>query len=646
LKARIDMQRYPVLVVILIICWVSLAGAADLLEVTVDSKEDARILRQSGSEGVVRLSSGYLILADDMQQSLIRNAGIKATMIYEDVRKDELAIDMRFDEENTKRYNLIYNGNGTRLYRVNWEELQRLGRPAGLAPILIDRMEFSFTEPVKSTLKSEMFVPNYDSIVNLVSRDSIESYLYTLENFNGRVSGTPSNTASAEWIKSKFEDFGYSDVYFDYFTSTIDGQPTSCRNVVAVKTGSTYPGKQVVVGAHFDAVWGSPGADDNGTGTVGVLELARVFADMENELTMVFITFDAEEWGLYGSWHYANEADDRRDSIVAMFNMDMIGDHLNWNNATIYYNQTDFYAQTWDNLANQYVGINAYLAGYLGGSSDHHPFQQHGYRTIFLQEYYFSDCWHESCDHTGNITFDYLTKMIKGMAALVAFMNSDDRDSDGILNLADNCPDDYNPGQGDSDGDGVGDPCDNCPDVYNPEQYDENMDGEGDQCDGEMHIVSYDPPDGYVGVPYYYELEAIGGVEPYYWTRLLGQPPTGCLFYGDTVGVISGTPTWPTEFFLSIELADSDSPSKKDTLGVFITIHEEQQPDYICGDVDDSESVDIDDAVFLISYIFGGGESPDPLESGNVNCESSVDIDDVVYLVTYIFSSGPPPCDC
>jgi len=65
---------------------------------------------------------------------------------------------------------------------------------------------------------------------------------------------------------------------------------------------------------------------------------------------------------------------------------------------------------------------------------------------------------------------------------------------------------------------------------------------------------------------------------------------------------------------------------------------------YICGDADGSLAVDIDDAVYLIQYIFAGGSPPDPLESGDADCIGAVDIDDAVFLITYIFSQGPEPC--
>ncbi len=68
-------------------------------------------------------------------------------------------------------------------------------------------------------------------------------------------------------------------------------------------------------------------------------------------------------------------------------------------------------------------------------------------------------------------------------------------------------------------------------------------------------------------------------------------------------------------------------------------------PQYTCGDADGSGAVDIDDVVYLITYIFSGGTAPDPLEAGDADCSGMIDIDDVVYLITYIFSGGPAPCD-
>jgi len=68
-------------------------------------------------------------------------------------------------------------------------------------------------------------------------------------------------------------------------------------------------------------------------------------------------------------------------------------------------------------------------------------------------------------------------------------------------------------------------------------------------------------------------------------------------------------------------------------------------PAVSCGDADASGFTDIDDVVYLITYLFQGGPAPIPLSVGNVDCASVIDIDDVVYLISYLFQSGPPPCD-
>jgi len=65
---------------------------------------------------------------------------------------------------------------------------------------------------------------------------------------------------------------------------------------------------------------------------------------------------------------------------------------------------------------------------------------------------------------------------------------------------------------------------------------------------------------------------------------------------------------------------------------------------YVNGDADGSGAVDIDDAVYLIAYIFSSGPPPDPPDAGDADCSYDLDIDDVVYLIAYIFSSGPEPC--
>jgi hypothetical protein len=68
-------------------------------------------------------------------------------------------------------------------------------------------------------------------------------------------------------------------------------------------------------------------------------------------------------------------------------------------------------------------------------------------------------------------------------------------------------------------------------------------------------------------------------------------------------------------------------------------------PGYICGDTDGNSIVNISDAAYLIAYIFGGGEAPDPLAAADCDCNGIVNITDVIYLIAYIFGAGPVPCE-
>ena len=63
-----------------------------------------------------------------------------------------------------------------------------------------------------------------------------------------------------------------------------------------------------------------------------------------------------------------------------------------------------------------------------------------------------------------------------------------------------------------------------------------------------------------------------------------------------------------------------------------------------CGDVDGNQIVTISDIVFLINYIFAGGQAPNPLNSADADCSGNVNISDAVFLINYIFVGGPSPC--
>ena len=65
--------------------------------------------------------------------------------------------------------------------------------------------------------------------------------------------------------------------------------------------------------------------------------------------------------------------------------------------------------------------------------------------------------------------------------------------------------------------------------------------------------------------------------------------------------------------------------------------------DYTCGDANGDETANLGDAVYIIKYVFTGGQAPDPLDSGDANGDGLVNIADAIYLINFVFKNGPPP---
>jgi hypothetical protein len=70
--------------------------------------------------------------------------------------------------------------------------------------------------------------------------------------------------------------------------------------------------------------------------------------------------------------------------------------------------------------------------------------------------------------------------------------------------------------------------------------------------------------------------------------------------------------------------------------------------DCLPGDANGDGSINVGDAVYMISYVFKGGPPPTPYEtcSGDANCDCNPDVGDPVFIISYVFKGGPPPCDC
>ena len=97
------------------------------------------------------------------------------------------------------------------------------------------------------------------------------------------------------------------------------------HNVVAEKEGISSKDKVILLGAHYDTVENSPGADDNASGVAVLLEVARAVQAEPLAATVKFVAFGLEEYGYAGSTHYAEKARREGEKIVGMISLEMIG---------------------------------------------------------------------------------------------------------------------------------------------------------------------------------------------------------------------------------------------------------------------------------------------------------------------------------
>ncbi len=189
--------------------------------------------------------------------------------------------------------------------------------------------------------------------------------------------------------------------------------------------------------AHYDSTSGdpynvAPGADDNASGVAGVLEAARVLSRYRFERTLRFVTFPAEEQGLYGSYHYVNEAVSLGTAIAGVLNLDMIAWDSNGDR------HMDIHAGTMG--SSQSLGAafaNAIVTYSLGLSpqivtagattfSDHSRFWNRGYPAVLLiEDYYpnrpdFNAYYHTTNDTLARTNLPFAAEFVKGTVATLA----------------------------------------------------------------------------------------------------------------------------------------------------------------------------------------------------------------------------------
>jgi Zn-dependent M28 family amino/carboxypeptidase len=143
--------------------------------------------------------------------------------------------------------------------------------------------ENTVAKPTDAELKRVLESVSEDFLREVVKTISIPRH-YTNESQNNQI--------TAQWISRKLQSYGYHS----FFQGTY-------KNVVSVLPGGNG-GPLVLIGAHYDSVPGSPGADDNASAVAALLACAKTISDYEKDAHVCFVAFNREEDGLMGSWDF------------------------------------------------------------------------------------------------------------------------------------------------------------------------------------------------------------------------------------------------------------------------------------------------------------------------------------------------------
>jgi hypothetical protein len=430
-------KRIPLMTVLIL--WFAVVWASgEKYLITLDMNEiEEREQLQELDLSIYHISNDVLIAGTDDPEG-ISSTGIPFNLID--------------DQAWSETYYLISDKRGRAIAeRINWgRELYRdrnvvLLKTSLLTSEQLDSLSYEITElfPVQISYRYERIYPSrivpltsvrteINDLLAEISPDSLGYFIQSMEDFGTRYCRAPNRDEVADWIKNEFLRFGFTEVVIDSFIQ----QGIWHKNVVATLPGTVNPEQIVIIGGHHDSInqYGNPmidapGADDNATGTSAALEIARAMKaiDYQPETTLRFITFAAEEVGLWGSHHYAQQALDSGMSIKLMLNNDMIGYTLqspaNWTIHLIEYAGFENEANLARQIIGQYTSLTPVTNTYNSPGSDSYPFWIRGYPAVFFIETNFSPYYHSSNDLFIHLSMDYAIETVRASAAIAASIN-------------------------------------------------------------------------------------------------------------------------------------------------------------------------------------------------------------------------------
>ncbi|MEO6214148.1 MAG: M20/M25/M40 family metallo-hydrolase [Vicinamibacterales bacterium] len=309
--------------------------------------------------------------------------------------------------------------------------------------------------------------PRVEQLVSSISEDRLKTLLTRLVSFKTRNTFSDADApdgigAARQWILDELKKTSPRlQVSFDVHAIPAGGRvprDVELRNVLAILPGKTP--RRIYVSGHYDSLnlgqrgqgrgqtprpppdynVVAPGANDDGSGTVLSMELARVFAEsgIEFDATLVFMTVAGEEYGLLGSRAHARRAKEQNIPIQALFNNDIVGNSSGGNGivdgATVrLYSEgpedssSRSLAQFTRRIAEKYVPSHLVrlMARHdrFGRGGDHSGFNAEGFAAIGFRESRENySMQHNANDTIDGVSFPYLAQNARVNAAAMAVL--------------------------------------------------------------------------------------------------------------------------------------------------------------------------------------------------------------------------------
>jgi len=244
---------------------------------------------------------------------------------------------------------------------------------------------------------------------------------------------------AADYVESVFTSYGYP-----VWRQTYSCYGQTVSNLITEKTGMDKG--VVIIGAHYDSVPGSPGADDNASAVAGLLELARLNRETSSKKTLVFSAFVNEESPCYGSPNmgsmvYAKHLKEQGTPVEVMVCLEMIGFFSEEKiqryplpgMGLVYPKRGNYIGVVGNFRSSRYVsflkkGIRKHskiktksmtAPEFFGGInlSDQYSFWQHGYRAVMITDtsFFRNRHYHQLTDTIDTLDFDRMAEVVEGL---------------------------------------------------------------------------------------------------------------------------------------------------------------------------------------------------------------------------------------